>query len=307
MEHGVQSFLMDYFSNPMKYWADNTRQPKKFVAGIAKVAKQLNLSEDDAMREIISVARARNHLAGPTLYMSNIGSSGSHWLQRILSSVLPMMPCGETYVPPKMLQAAKSFTASEKRTIMQAILLSNYARSSGINAGCYAAPAINTAHIGSGSHYSQYDAPSVRVLLVRNPMDIVISRTFRKQEYRDYLFPEGIADQDYVDINLRQVERFYSRVRNEVHDFTIKYENLVAGHDPAVAELCRRYKPDVTDASVDELLAAEKSKRAPKASPTGQGAFGAYKEPVSEELVAYCEKQLASILEEYGYSARTTA
>ena len=50
---------------------------------------------------LIDSAKLRSRYAGPTVYVQNIGSSGSHWFKTMLGNALGLLASGEIYVAPK--------------------------------------------------------------------------------------------------------------------------------------------------------------------------------------------------------------
>ena len=65
------------------------------------------------------------------------------------------------------------------------------------------------------------------VLLVRNPYDISVSRTFRKNDYRQVVAP-GMGDLDYLSTQCNYVSKFYEELPNHYFDFITRYENFVS-------------------------------------------------------------------------------
>lgn len=54
--------------------------------------------------------------------------------------------------------------------------------------------------------------------MIRDPVDIVISRTFRKQEFCAYLGHDCSSDVDYAKHNVERVKKFFNAAMKDKHD-----------------------------------------------------------------------------------------
>lgn len=197
-----------------------TRQAEKFSRRLTNIAPNGNI--DDTIAKLVEIAEQRILHAGPTVYIANIGSSGSHWLQALLSHAAGLMPCGETYFPEEQLNELH-----EGNDVRQVFIHAVYAVMGWASPADKAtAAAVNTAHKPFLPHVKTADKGAKSVLLVRDPLDVVMSRTFRKDEYRTYLGEKETDDMDYLKRNARYVRSFYRKSLKHDFDITVRYEDI---------------------------------------------------------------------------------
>lgn len=207
-----------YLDNPGKFGA-SARQSQK----LSKRLQLVNGDRDTAVRMARGAAKRRNEEAAPTIYLVNAGSSGSHWAQDMLSAISPVLACGEVYLPDRLLRMVDGLAQHEQSKFMQLV----YAVHGWTNGELlYSASAINTAHKPDPRRMMNYEKGARAILLIRDPVDIVISRTFRKNEYREAIGHNVSTDEAYLHINIDFVCRFFDMVELDVFDSIIRYETL---------------------------------------------------------------------------------
>ena len=85
---------------------------------------------------------------------------------------------------------------------------------------------INSAHTKGTRFYKSIEPECKCILLVRDPLSIVISRTFGKDGFRQSVAPD-LTDTEYFNKNLQIVKRFYERNLASKFDLICKYELFV--------------------------------------------------------------------------------
>ena len=73
----VSNFITRIYSSP-KDVTITTRQAEKFAQRLNRVCGQDDL--DTGIARVVDLAKVRMEQANPSVYIANIGSSGSHWL-----------------------------------------------------------------------------------------------------------------------------------------------------------------------------------------------------------------------------------
>lgn len=213
----------NYLSNTSDYWEKtNKRQVEKLRKKIHAISRRENASEQTIIEEAVSmgILRARNKPA--TIYISNVGSSGSHWLESMLSEINKIDAAGEVYFPPQLRDEIKKLDKQYQSTIIDIIhLVHAWAGEKDI----IKSSIINSAHYANLSFFENSDSNLKTILLKRNPRDISISRTFRKDQYREYVASES-TDNEYLEQNCRKVAAFYGQALTRSYDLEIFYEQL---------------------------------------------------------------------------------
>ena len=215
--------FLDYADDPEAWWpAGRQRQAVKLRRAL----------RDRSAKDVVDVAEARALDRPPTVFLLSCGSSGSHWLEAMLAQAADVRPCGEVYVPAAMLAEMRRVDAASRSALLDCVHLAH----SDVDASTgKTAVLVNSAHASGWRLRALMQPPHRTVLLVRDPADIVISRTFRKGEYRADVSPAS-SDEEYLEDNLAYVDGFYDIALRESVDAVVSYEQL---REDAVAALTR--------------------------------------------------------------------
>lgn len=225
------------------------RQSRKLADRLAAI----DADPGTAIARALEVGRARAALAEPTVYVVNAGGSGSHWLQKMLCLSAPFLGCGEVYFPDSLLEVLRTGSRSERLAFVQAVY-AVFAWKSPCD--LRRAPAINTAHKPRTARLADVDIQGRTILLVRDPADIVMSRSFRKAEYRA---DQGYADQPddlYFERNLTYVRNFYRQALAQSYDLRVRYEDLRSRPHDSLRDVLAGLGLDPDPVRLDAAVAA---------------------------------------------------
>ena len=213
-----------YVQHPETFWKNPFhRQIKKLNCRIEMIKKAYQLSIVDIISRVCSLVIFRTYKRGKTILIPNIGSSGSHWLQAMICEIDGFFGIGEVYIPPALIDELSLLNNENQRKIFDAI---NVLHTGTLSKSLITGSVINTAHSAKQDHWTNVDHSIFRILLVRNPIDICESRTFRKTEYRKYLH-NSISDDEYLMENINKINTFFEKALNSKYDIMIRYEDLV--------------------------------------------------------------------------------
>lgn len=178
-------------------------------------------SNPDVASNCLDWAKGREGRYSP-IYITGLGGSGSHWLAGMLGELPMFFDVGEVYVPER-LRAAMNAYPDRAPLILDALHVLHTRQPVAQDAR-----AVNCA---AGSHrgadYVRWDQGATVVRLLRDPRDQVLSTTFRKDEYRQWVAPDA-SDDDYLHQRCsisRSDETRYQR-SGCAADLVIKYEDL---------------------------------------------------------------------------------
>lgn len=208
---------------PNYLWADNKRQAIKLRKRLSVLSDVYGLEKSSIAEVILGVASARLSKESQTIYFPNIGSSGSHLMQEAINRSWFTIPLGEVYIPPKIVPIINKLEKKDQNCFMESWHLLH--SMSFYNLFNLDALIVNTAHNANLGRFSKWTRVYDSCLIIRNPVDIVLSRTFRKDDYRSYISP-GIDDQAYLDKNIKLVERFYTLALNYGYKNIVKFEDI---------------------------------------------------------------------------------
>jgi hypothetical protein len=300
----VVMLARQYLSDPAPFWGGvGDRQIRKLKA-MMRTWKAGERSNIDVIDEVLSLSYLRTLYAPPPIYIANIGSSGSHWLEAMLSRCTTIINCGEVYLPQGLLKALEELAAAERAYFLHAL----YAVHSGRRGNeLLVGRFTNSAHYSKISRVADLAAGSSTVLLVRHPVDIALSRTLRKQEYRDDVAP-GLSDMAYLEHNCVLIERFYGEALGEAFDARVRYEDLITRPQETLQELTDQLKLNTDSCSIAAAVSATDSKAVTVAAARGERAptnlYLGDNTSVPVVLLDASRARLARCAEQLGYDVK---
>jgi Sulfotransferase family len=257
----TRSFLLE----PSKYWGpDAPRQLHKLVRGLRRSAGPGERS-GYVVEEVLALALLRTAHAPPPIYLTNTGGSGSHWLEAMLSLAAGVHVCGEVYFPKPVLEQLQGMDAANAGFFLNAIHMAHTGK---VGPQLAAGYLVNSAHVINVAAIAALTPGAKKVFLIRDPFDVVMSRTFRKATHRADVAPD-MDDATYLAHNCDFVERFHRALAAEQFDAVVRYEDLVARPVVALTELTGALGLDVTAESI--RAAAEATSKATVLSQRAQG------------------------------------
>ena len=141
------------------------------------------------------------------------------------------------------------------------------------------------------------------LLLLRDPSDIAISRTFRKPEYRSR-FNEMQAS-EFMLHNINYVKNFSSKISESSPDLTVKFEEMKNDLEAVIRHVSNTLGID-TDQSlisqtVKELAYMDRKNAAKKMSKTN--VYTGPKVDLPDEINIRVQEELGDIRSQLGYSS----
>jgi hypothetical protein len=234
-EGNARGLAARYLADPVATARLDARSAAKLDRAFARVEAGFGWPRAAAIERILALAARRLEDGGPTLYLNNVGSSGSHWLMGMLREGAGILGQGEIYLPLPFLYARiDPLAPAEKGLFLQAVYLAHLITGAPADAR---APLANSAHLTDLAAYTRNDPGARRVLLLRDPVEVVLSRTLRKPAYRRLLGREGMSDLRYLRENLRLVRRFHARAERVRYDLVVRYEDLRRDPLPGLAAI----------------------------------------------------------------------
>lgn len=229
-----ESLFLDYCSAPARHWPTAaSRQARKLEKHLKRTARGRGLSTAQTPRALWDVARERDGVRRPTVHLANVGSSGSHWLEGMLVAGAGLLGAGEVYLPASVRRAVDDLDRSEAGLFIDALHLLHASPATDDPA----ASVINSQHSPRQATFLAADPTGVRVLLLRDPLDVCLSRSFRKDSYRQDVAPEA-ADLDYLDANIATVTKFFTTAQTLAYDLVVRYEDLLVDPVPVLEAIC---------------------------------------------------------------------
>lgn len=229
------TLFLDYVSNPQAFWPENRpAMGERARSRLDRAARRAATDTTTVARDLVAMAEKRHGMKRRSILLANIGSSGSHWFEQLLVDGAGMLGAGEVYLPLPIQERVGQLPQDEQAVFIDALHLL-YADAHGRDVG--PVTVINSLHSARPDVYLNAMPDAMRILLVRHPVTVCVSRTFRKNEYREYVAPEA-DDVAYLDLNIKRIQSFYNTARQEFYDLTIRYEDLRRDALPALVATC---------------------------------------------------------------------
>ena len=220
--------LLDFLIRPGFYWRNNRRQLEKTRSRVSNIEAYYDWSTISLVNILTAIAQERILNRVDTIFLPSFGSSGSHLMQHVLHKYYGMIALGEIYLPPKLRDLIKNeLSMHEQNIFIEGFhLIHSHPASIFMNREI-----VNTAHYPDLNGYKNSTGNYKKGLILRNPIDIIISRTFKKSEYRVYLEKNNVSDLDYLKENIRKAKNFYDTAFEFNYDKYFFYEDMVASHE----------------------------------------------------------------------------
>lgn len=228
MKYSAVTLLRKFLFNIDEFWEGNRRQAEKSRKRLDAITNFYSHDRDQCLGFLSRIADERLNSNRRTLYLPSFGASGSHLVQHIVATSTNAITLGEVYMPPMAERHALELDGQERVKFMEMYHLASTSTPWMIPSR---GTIVNTAHKAKLQFFSENTAKFSSVLIMRDPCDIAISRTYRKGEYRSYLGKDSISDDDYLSENIALVEKFYRTALSYPFDGYIWFEDLFANNE----------------------------------------------------------------------------
>lgn len=199
MKYSAVTLLRKFLFNIDEFWEGNRRQAEKSRKRLDAITNFYSHDRDQCLGFLSRIADERLNSNRRTLYLPSFGASGSHLVQHIVATSTNAITLGEVYMPPMAERHALELDGQERVKFMEMYHLASTSTPWMIPSR---GTIVNTAHKAKLQFFSENTAKFSSVLIMRDPCDIAISRTYRKGEYRSYLGKDSISDDDYLSENI---------------------------------------------------------------------------------------------------------
>lgn len=263
------SLFKSYALEPEKFWPEtHLRNAKKVRAFVDKGRALRAEGRREYVQNIVRLACLRYSFESKHLYLVNAGSSGSHWIEAMLGMLPGFYNGGEVYFSKHLTKPLGSMNEKEASMFLDAVYLLH---SGAIHADSLTAVVSNSAHLADHEKISSYSKSKVAVLLLRDPVEVVISRTFRKDEYRSDVAP-SLTEKEYLERNCVYVERFYEKLDFDSFDMVVKYEEFLQSPRLNLAKVVELLGLRVCESDIDSAVLKTSKEKVRESINSGKGA-----------------------------------
>lgn len=244
--------IRQYLSEPKRFWPEtHYRNATKIDRFLYSGCESKHKKEMESYIEnIINLGHLREKFSPKHLYLVNAGSSGSHWIEAMLGLLPNFYNSGEVYIPSKIINYLTGLTSKQANVMLDIIYL---VHTGGIYKDSLTASLSNSAHLADHEKISCFSSNKVTVLLLRNPVDVAISRTFRKNEYKEEVAPT-LSDKEYLEKNCVYIENFYKGLNMKSFDAVIRYEDFIENTFDSLQSLAGLIEIKASDEDVNRAV-----------------------------------------------------
>lgn len=296
--HDSQQLFRDYVADPDAFWGGNERQASKLRKFFDILTDRVGGSSSAVLERLEELAALRQAHGSPTLFLTSAGSSGSHWLGDALAAS-GCFSCGEVYFPPEIVKRLAAVDPAERVLFLDKLHLLH---SRSLAPELERAWLINLAHNARLDKLGELSARTRRVLLKRDLVDVVLSRTYRKQEYRQYM-DASASDEAYLEAQIGYVQRFYIGAQRSSYDVVIAYEDLKVDLAGAVVQIQEALGRSVQPAEVRAACEQLHQTLTKHDKPVQDNRFTGETRPSPPGVLERIQQELAVELVHWGYPA----
>ena len=260
-----ESTIEKYLSKDPIFWQPGTYFGDRNIWKINKSQQKLSslklTNKEKSIKIKENIAR-RFDLKTPTIYIVSNGGSGCHYLGGLMSMKKGFKLIDEVYFPPIITNSIEL----EEINSTGLIEMVNVVHLAEIDSPELIP--INTMHLRKDTPLTKLMENSVNskfIFLIRNPIDIAISRGLRKLDYKMQNKENiGLSDNEYLQKQANFTKNHFNRLfskENEVDALKIKYEDLIENPGNTLNNIFKFIETELREDEIDEILVEYSSAR----------------------------------------------
>lgn len=274
------------------------RQLIKLNKKFESLKKKYSYSKEELFHELIRLAKLRTITNPTNVFLVNAGSSGSHWVEAMLNEINEIICLNEVYFSTELRNEIKKLDDHGKQMVMNLVHLCHSPILSDETASSVF---VNSAHTKGTRFYRSIDSECICILLIRDPLNITISRTFRKKKFKQSIAPQQ-NDIEYFNKNLNIVKRWYERNMTAEFDLKCKYESFVENGKNELYRILNLLNIESADNHLDEIVKSHnRGNILANLKKNKANLYTGGITPIQEELENLGIEKLRQIRNEFGY------
>ena len=251
--------IAKYISNDPMFWQPGTYFGDRNIWKINKSQqklKKLKLSVTERSELIKKAIGKRLSSNVPTIYIISNGGSGCHYLGGLISMKNGFKLIDEVYFPPIIIDNITTLDAPSANGLVEMV---NYVHLGDLQNSDLTIP-INTMHLRQDVPLTKIKSSSnsIFITLIRNPIDVAISRGLRKSEYKTMNKENSdIPVNEYLEKQAKRTMNHFRRLKikqNDVDSLYIKFEDLISQPKDTLKTVFTHIGQDITESEIDLIL-----------------------------------------------------
>ena len=251
--------ISKYISNDPMFWQPGTYFGDRNIWKINKSQqklKPLRLSVEEKSNLIKNALTKRAKAKVPTIYIISNGGSGCHYLGGLISMREGFKLIDEVYFPPIIVDSIGSLDSESSNALIDMV---NFVHLGDLKNSDFTIP-VNTMHLRRDVPLTKINSSpgSIFINLIRNPIDVAVSRGLRKAEYKAMNKENSnIPENEYLEKQARHTMNHFRRLKGKLNDvgaLCIRFEDLIQNPSNALKTVFSHIGQELEEDAIEDLI-----------------------------------------------------
>ena len=301
LNHPIELFDK-YLSDSQIFWPSDTYFHNRNRQKIGKaLSKYQGMSTFEIAEQLFYLAQNRVNNEINNIHLMSCGSSGCHFCGDLLNGIDGFLTMEEIYYSTVFISWIENNLKIYSDQLIDMINLFH----------AYSVPSGNEVTVNIGHYRKDVSLDTLRslttnskfTLLIRDPFDVVVSRTFRKDDYKNAVDRE-CSRTDYQKKQTNYVKNFYLQTFNEKFDKYIRYEVLKENPYQVMLDILKEFNLSI---DIEKLQAScyrnyyRNLNKFQNSSSNFNPEIKSYQDYMSNQEIQYLSGELAEVRLVLGY------
>ena len=251
--------ISKYISNDPMFWQPGTYFGDRNIWKINKSQrklKPLRLTVKEKTNRIKNMLSKRLNSKVPTIYIVSNGGSGCHYLGGLISMKSGFQLIDEVYFPPIIIENIESLDSTTSSALIDMV---NFVHLGDLENSESTIP-VNTMHLRRDVPLTiiKSHSNSIFINLVRNPIDVAISRGLRKDDYKSMNKENSnLKVNEYLEKQARWTLSHFKRLSGKINDvgaLYVRFEDLVKCPSNTLKEVFSHIGQKIDDIEIEDMI-----------------------------------------------------
>ena len=254
-----ESTISKYISNDPMFWQPGTYFGDRNIWKINKSQqklKPLKLTLDERTIRIKEILEKRTISNVPTIYIISNGGSGCHYLGGLISMKDGFQLIDEVYFPPIIIENVESLDRGSSSPLIDMV---NFVHLGDLKNSESTIP-VNTMHLRRDVPLTiiKSSSNSIFIKLIRNPIDVAISRGLRKDEYKTMNKENSdLKVNEYLEKQAKRTMNHFKRLGGKINDvgaLYVRFEDLLQDPNKTLKEVFSHIGREISDKEIADII-----------------------------------------------------
>jgi len=254
-----ESTISKYISNDPMFWQPGTYFGDRNIWKINKSQqklKPLKLTLDERTIRIKHILEKRTISNVPTIYIISNGGSGCHYLGGLISMKDGFQLIDEVYFPPIIIENVESLDRGSSSPLIDMV---NFVHLGDLKNSESTIP-VNTMHLRRDVPLTIINSSSnsIFIKLIRNPIDVAISRGLRKDEYKTMNKENSDLEvNEYLEKQAKRTMNHFKRLSGKINDvgaLYVRFEDLIKNPSSTLTAVFSHIGQELNESEIEDII-----------------------------------------------------